>query len=108
MELYEGMVIKLFPDTDRDAYVKLVRDSGYKCYLKGYSLRIGRKIHEPVDQEARARKLRQARKLNGLTRAQVAEIIHVSKDTVYSWEIGRTYPNAKNILLLKELYRVDL
>lgn len=108
MELYEGMTIKIFPETDKDAYVRFIRDNGFKCYLKSDCIRIGRKIHEPVDKEARARKLIQARKLNGLTRAEAAEKIHVSKDTLYSWEIGRTYPNKTNQERLKELYQVSL
>ena len=108
MELYEGMTIKIFPETDKDAYVRFIRDNGFKCYLKSDCIRIGTRTHEPIDKEARARKLRQARKLNGLTRAEVAEKIHVSKDTLYSWEIGRTYPSKKNLQKLIDLYRVQL
>lgn len=108
MNLYEGMTIKTFPETDVDAYVRFIHDSGFKCYVRSGFIRIGTRTHEPIDREARARKLRQARKLNGLTRAEVAEKIHVNEETLYSWEIGRTYPSKKNLQKLIDLYCVQL
>ena len=108
MELCEGMTIKIFPDTDVDAYVRYIHDCGYKCYRRSEFIRIGRKLHEPIDKEARARKLREARKFSGLTRKQVAEKMKIKPETIYSWEIGRTYPNKKHREELSALYCVQL
>jgi len=106
--IYEGLVIHTFKDTDVDAYVRMIRDEGFKCYVRTDYLIVGEKLYNPVNKEERARRLRQARKLNGLTRKQVSEQINVKEETIRSWELGRTYPIERNLRKLRDLYRVDL
>lgn len=105
--IYEGLVIHTFKDTDIDAYVRMIRDEGFSCYIRTNYLVVGKQIYKPVDKEERARKLRQARRMNGLTRKEVSEKINVKEETIRSWELGRTYPKEKNLKKLRDLYRVN-
>jgi transcriptional regulator with XRE-family HTH domain len=50
----------------------------------------------------------QFRKSQGLTQNELAKKIHVSRQTVSHWENGRTYPDIQSLLLLAELYDVDV
>ena len=45
-------------------------------------------------------KLKQIRKEKGLTQTELAQRINVSKVTIVSWEKGKCYPNASDLLLL--------
>ncbi|WP_054748094.1 helix-turn-helix domain-containing protein [Lentilactobacillus rapi] len=48
------------------------------------------------------------RKQFGLTQTDVANKIHVSRQTVSHWENGRTYPDIQSLQLLCDLYGVSL
>ena len=54
------------------------------------------------------RKLRQARTQAGLTQAQAAEKILVSRQTVSNWETGKSFPDLLSIVRCSELYGVSL
>lgn len=53
-------------------------------------------------------RLMQARKTQALTQQQVADLCHVSRQTVSSWESGRTYPDIENIVRLADLLYLSL
>ena len=53
-------------------------------------------------------RLMQARKTQDLTQQQVAAICHVSRQTVSSWESGRTYPDIESIVRLADLLQISL
>ncbi len=50
--------------------------------------------------------LRAARVNSGLTLAEAALKIGVSKDTVRNWEIGKTYPDVMDMEKIMNLYSV--
>lgn len=52
--------------------------------------------------------IRQLRKQQNLTQAQLAEILHVSNKTVSKWELGRGYPDLSLYLQLSEILKVDI
>lgn len=49
-------------------------------------------------------KLKAKRQEAGLTQKELAEILHVSRQTVSSWEVGRTYPDLEILVAISELY----
>lgn len=53
-------------------------------------------------------RLMQARKAQALTQQQVATVCHVSRQTVSSWESGRTYPDIESIVCLADLLQLSL
>ncbi|MBL1229394.1 helix-turn-helix domain-containing protein [Enterococcus sp. BWB1-3] len=53
-------------------------------------------------------KLREIRNELRLTQEQVAASVHVSRQTISSWENGHSYPDIISVLLLSELYNVSV
>lgn len=53
-------------------------------------------------------KLKEERSKKKLTQEELAEILNVSRSTVSSWEVGRTYPDLDLIVALIDLYEVSL
>lgn len=51
--------------------------------------------------------LKQARNLSGLSRVKVGKEIGVDSKTIINWEKSKSYPNAKNFMLLCKLYGVS-
>lgn len=52
--------------------------------------------------------LSQARKQLHFTQQQVADDLHVARQTVSSWETGRSFPDIQSLLTLSRLYHVSL
>lgn len=44
----------------------------------------------------------------GLTQEDVAQRIFVSRQTMSSWETGKTYPDVQSLLLLSNLFGVSI
>ena len=53
-------------------------------------------------------KLKQARSATDLTQEAVAEKVGVSRQTVYNWESGKSYPDIAGIMILSDIYNVSL
>ena len=53
-------------------------------------------------------KLTQARKAAGLTQADVAAKLNVSRQAVSRWESGQSKPSTERLLALGELYGVSI
>lgn len=53
-------------------------------------------------------KLKDARKNAGITQEDLAEKLHVSRQTISSWENGRSYPDIVSIVLLSDIYGISL
>ena len=54
------------------------------------------------------RKLKEKRQEANLTQKELAEILHVSRQTISSWEVGRTYPDLDVLVAISELYDTPL
>lgn len=53
-------------------------------------------------------KLQKKRKELELTQEEVAEKIHVSRQTISNWETGRTLPDISSLILISDIYQVSL
>lgn len=51
--------------------------------------------------------LRRARKAAGLTQQQLADRLHVTRQSVSSWELGRTEPDLQTLAELAEVFETD-
>jgi transcriptional regulator with XRE-family HTH domain len=51
--------------------------------------------------------LKQLRKRNHLTQAQLAEALQVHQTAVSQWECGRTYPDRETVVKLAAFYCVS-
>lgn len=54
-----------------------------------------------------AKDIASARKLNGLTQTQLAEVMGVSQSAVTDWERGKNKPTAENIVKLREVLGIS-
>lgn len=54
------------------------------------------------------KRLKQKRQEANLTQKELSEILHVSRQTVSSWEVGRTYPDLEILVAISELYDTPL
>lgn len=55
-----------------------------------------------------AQRLTALRKQKGLSQAELAEALDVSRQAVSRWEVGATLPSTENLLALRDLYGVTL
>ncbi len=53
-------------------------------------------------------KFKKARLEKKLTQENVADILNVSRSTISSWEVGRSYPDLDNLVSISNLYDVSL
>lgn len=53
-------------------------------------------------------KIKKARLEKKLTQENVAKILNVSRSTISSWEVGRSYPDLDNLVSISDLYDVSL
>ena len=51
--------------------------------------------------------IKDLRKAHGLTQLNLAEILHVSKSTVSSWEKGVLEPKASHLISMSKLFNVS-
>lgn len=54
------------------------------------------------------KKLREARVASGLTQEQVAEELHISRQTISNWENEKSYPDIVSVVKMSDLYSVSL
>ncbi|MCH4169812.1 MAG: helix-turn-helix domain-containing protein [Lactobacillus sp.] len=52
--------------------------------------------------------LKLVRQTNHLTQEAFALAIHVSRQTVSNWETGKTYPDIESLLIICQVFAVDL
>ncbi|MHC5217009.1 helix-turn-helix domain-containing protein [Enterococcus sp. LJL128] len=53
-------------------------------------------------------KLKEQRENLGYTQQEVADQIHVSRQTISNWEVGRNFPDIPTIILLSDYYGISL
>ncbi|WP_086349567.1 helix-turn-helix transcriptional regulator [Candidatus Enterococcus clewellii] len=52
--------------------------------------------------------LKKHRKIRQISQEGLAEVVHVSRQTVSNWETGRSYPDLQSLLLLSDYFEVSL
>lgn len=53
-------------------------------------------------------RLKQARINKGFSQADVAEFLHISRQSISRWETGKTYPDIDNLVELSRYYEVSI
>lgn len=53
-------------------------------------------------------RINQLRKLSGMTQEQLAEKLHVSRQTISKWESGVTMPDLESVVLLSRMFHISL
>lgn len=105
--MYSGMIIKTFPETDVDAYVRFIRDNGYKAHVFDGYIRVGGVLdNRRADRIPLGRLIKRKRKEKGITRTELAQMLNYTTTAVYDWEIGRRCPKAETMEKLKEILNI--
>ena len=52
-------------------------------------------------------RIREVREQSGMTQADLARRIHVSRSSVESWENGQTYPSIDNCVALSQVFHLS-
>ena len=109
MELKTGMQIKIFPETDAEAYTRMINDYGFKAHVYRDHITVGPPRKTPkLDTQKLGELIKRKRKSADLTRAQLADWLEIKEKNIFEWEIGRKQPrrdvmrDLKIILNIKE------
>lgn len=97
MKFKKGDKIRIFKDTDKEAYGRWLRDEGYTYSIGSEFITITGKTKYTLDALKLSRTLRLARKRKGITREDLSDAMGVCYDSVFSWEIGRQTPKKNNL-----------
>ena len=52
-------------------------------------------------------RIKQLRKQNNLTQSALANLMLTTQDTISLWELGKSYPDAENIVRMAKLFRIS-
>ncbi len=97
MYLYENERIKVFPETDVEAYIRYFRNQGYTCHLEGDEIVIGKQIRLTYNYQGLGSLIYKKRTEKDISRGYFAKMVEVNVDTVYKWEIGQRMPYDFNL-----------
>ena len=108
MKLFEGMIIKTFPDTDIRAYSRMIQENGFRPIVGENCIRVGKPyLYNKIEQSEFARLLRQKRKAKGITREELGQFLGVCYQTVFDWEVGRRIPRSETMRKLKNYLEIS-
>ena len=107
--LYEGEVIKIFPDTDVRTYENWIRDEGFLCYVYRDHIRVGKRVAErhKFDNGKLGDLIRAKRKASGITRYKLSKMAHVHESTILEWECGFRHPKAETLEKLEKILKIS-
>ena len=97
MKFKKGEQIRIFENTNVDAYARLIRDAGYKYKVGSEYITIIGRNKILLDRMKVGRILRIARKKRGISREALSEAIGVLDKTMFEWERGYRVPCEKNL-----------
>lgn len=103
-----GDRIKMFPDSDVDAYMRLVESYGFRSSYKNGYVTVGKAYNDPVDKKTFAERIIRERKKLKLDQNEFAEYLGVSKTTICNWELGNRLPDEYNRQQLKKIIRFEV
>ena len=52
-------------------------------------------------------RIKEFRKKNNLTQSNFANLMRTTQDTISLWELGKSYPDAENIVRMAKLFRTS-
>lgn len=97
MKFKKGDQIRIFKDTDKEAYGRWIREEGYKYITGSEYITITGKRKYTLDALKLSRTLRMARKHKGIEREELCKAMGVCYDTMFSWEVGKSTPRTDNL-----------
>ena len=93
MILKEGLIIHTFADTDAEAYVRMIREYGYRAEVYKDHIRVGKPLKfRKLDTVKLSSLIRRKRMLKKMTMTDLANKLQTRVDTVLGWEMGRSIP----------------
>lgn len=93
MILREGMVIHTFPDTDTEAYVRMIREYGYRTDVYEDHIRVGKPLKSvKLDAAKFSRLMRRKLKQKNITMLDLANELQTNLMTVRIWVRGIRIP----------------
>lgn len=106
--MYQGMKIKIFPDTDIEAYRRYIRDCGYSSSVHKEYIKVGKPLKvRALDGAKLGKILIKLRTYKRIDRPTIAKKIGVTEDAVYSWECGIRLPREAHLSKYCEILGVD-
>lgn len=61
-----------------------------------------------MDKSILSLKLKEYRRLKGMTQEKLAELLGVSNKSISKWELGNGYPSKKNMMKISDLLGIPL
>ena len=99
-----GDKIKIFPDTDVQAYENMLHDMGFSCKRKGAYIYITDKYrYSEEDKKEFGMILSTWMKNNKINGKQLAKKLHYNASTISNWKNGKNIPNYEIKKELREL-----
>ena len=95
--MYSGMRIKIFDDTDKKAYMRLIDKAGYNCNVYSDRIVVGSKKRNEYNLIEMGRQLKLARCQMRITRKDLAKRIWTNANTIGIWERGERMPAEDNL-----------
>lgn len=106
--MYQGMTIKIFPDTDVGAYRRYIKDCGYSSSVHKDYIKVGKPLRfNAVDAAKLGKILKKVRTYKRITREELSELIEVDENTIYRWETGTRKPTLANLSKCCEVLEID-
>ena len=107
MNLYEGMIIWTFPDTDIKAYKRVIEENGFRAIVGKDFIRVGKPyLPNKIDYAKFGKLLTAKRREKNITRQDLSLKLGVSQETIFDWEIGRRFPIEKNFEKVTQLLEI--
>jgi len=106
--LKPGMVIRLFEDTDRRAYVELLEKKGFICEVHNDRIVITKRYKPTYDLKRLGEILRTAREKKGISEEEMTQRIWICKQTLRGWESGRYKPGDYTLKLYCKEVGLDM
>ena len=93
MTLREGMLIHIFPDTDAEAYVRMIHEYGYRADVYNDHIRVGKPFKAiKLDSAKFGRLIRMKLKKKNMTMMDLADKLQTNLITVRIWASGSRIP----------------
>lgn len=101
MTFFTGEKIKVFKETNTEAYIRVIREDGFKVTQKGEYLIVGERDKRKYGNkdwdklESAGSRIRFIRKQMYFSPEELAEEIGTKANTIEAWEYGLTIPKGK-------------
>ena len=102
-----GLKIKMFPDTNVQAYKDMILDAGYYYAMDGEYLVVGKPYKNLAEKTWFSYQFHERRFQMKQTTEELAKAIGVTKQTIINWESGVSMPKAEYRPIISEVTGID-